>query len=290
MNEEFEIILNSSDEQKKNFSYIKYANRNLLIILLIFFSGSIITGIIVLTINNKLSPYVAGAIELLFMLIPTLLLSKSSPLKFKTLFRLETMPQAKQIVIAIIGLIAFIVFEGAYLVVQEALIPSSLIGFYKNLEKTIEDTYLQILGGSGWLQAMRALLIGALIPALSEESLFRGFYQRSLEEEMKPLKAIFITGIIFAIIHTNPIGIVPLIVIGLYLGIIAYSTQSLLLPILIHFLLNAFSVFVIFIPSLSGIDEKSFRMNLGTSIIICILSFSIIFFVSVMMFRSVKKE
>ena len=290
MNEEPEITLNSSDEQKKDFSNIKHANKNLLIILLIFFSGSIITGIIVLTLNNKLLPYVAGAIELLFMLVPTLLLSKSSPLKFKTLFRLETMPQVKQTVIAIIGLVAFIVFEGAYLVVQEALIPASLMCFYKNLEKTIEDTYLQILGGSGWLQAMRALLIGALIPALSEESLFRGFYQRSLEEEMKPLKAIFITGIIFAIIHTNPIGIVPLIVIGIYLGIIAYSTQSLLLPMLIHFLLNAFTIFVIFIPTLSGIDEKSFRMNLGTSIIICIVSFSIIFFVSVMMFRSVKKE
>ncbi len=289
MNQDSEITLHQPSEISRNFSYIKHANKNLLIILMIFIIGSLISGIVIISVNNKLIPYLAGVLELFFMLLPTLILSRTSSLKFKTLYRLDTRLNLKHIIIAVFGLCTCIIFQETFLKLQESLVPSFLMSLYKNLEKSIEETTLQIIGGGGWIFGLRAIMIGALIPAISEESLFRGYYQRSLEEEMQPLKAILITAVIFAIIHINPVDIIPLFVVGLYLGILAYTTQNLLIPILIHFLNNAFLVLIIYVPAAGIIDIHTYNINPITTLIICIFSFTAMVFVWVMLFSGRKK-
>jgi membrane protease YdiL (CAAX protease family) len=150
-------------------------------------------------------------------------------------------------------------FFFGYISIQDALIPESLKDVYNKLSEQFESLYLSILDGENVWELMRAMFVGALIPAISEEALFRGFLQRSLEEKMRPFSAILIASIIFGIVHFNPINLIPLICIGIFLGMLAYYTQSLLLPILVHFLNNVFSILALYS---SGLEKMSNDMEL----------------------------
>ncbi|MGA2295917.1 MAG: CPBP family intramembrane glutamic endopeptidase [FCB group bacterium] len=152
--------------------------------------------------------------------------------------------------------------------------PKVFLNYYHNLEKYIQELYESVLGGEGLFSEFRALIIGALIPAICEESLFRGLFQRSLEEVMKPIKAIIIVSIIFGIIHMNPISIIPLIFVGMYLGNLAYSSKTLLLPIIIHFLHNGFAVATIYVTPLNYLNNPFTYLTLPIAIPLCIVSFA----------------
>ena len=275
-------------EIQPKFSHVKFANKYFIIIILIY----LVSGIIIELINplhqGKLFGYMQGLAQLLLMLLPALLFSRFSPMPFKTLFRLEFKPDLKLIVLSIIGIIALYVFETTYLFLQEKLIPGFLFEIYQTTEKAINELYTQILGGSGILDCLFALAIGAVIPSIAEESLFRGFYQRSLEEELKPYLAILISGLIFAVVHLNPINFIPLIFIGLYLGVVAYGTKSLLIPILLHFLNNAVAVIIMYTPSLSQLDSQSYNLTITSAIILSLISLAVLIFVSVLIYKKGK--
>ncbi|MBI5326180.1 MAG: CPBP family intramembrane metalloprotease [Ignavibacteriae bacterium] len=274
---------------KPKFSHIKFANKYFIIIILIYLLSGVIIELIYPHQYGKLLGYLQGLAQLLLMLIPVLIFSRLSPLPFKTLFRLEYKPDLKLLLLSILGILALYVFETTFLILQEKLIPDFLIEIYKATEKSINDLYSQILGGSGIIDCLKALAIGAVVPALSEEFLFRGFYQRSLEEELKPYLAILISGLIFAVVHINPINIIPLISIGIYLGVIAYGTKSLIIPILLHFLNNAIAVVIMYTPSLSSLDEQSYNLTITSAVILSTISLAILAFVSVVIYRKGKK-
>ena len=125
-----------------------------------------------------------------------------------------------------------------------------------------------MLGGSGYSDFIRALFIGSIIPAISEETLFRGFLQSSLEQDYKPYKAILITALIFSILHLNPIGFIPLICIGLFLGFVAYSTNNIILPMIIHFINNTIAIIIIFSPELTAAENQISKVPLFTAILL----------------------
>jgi len=176
------------------------------------------------------------------MLLPTLWIAKQAPFGFKTLLRMEKTPVTQQWVFGLLGIFAIQLFAQGFDTLQEYVLPEKILDFYKNLEGKSEELYRLLLGSETIGGLLRALLIGAAIPALSEEFLFRGVMQRSLEEAMPFKKAIIITGVIFGLIHFNIPILIPLVIIGIYLGVLAYSSHSILLPIAAHFLNNTISI------------------------------------------------
>jgi membrane protease YdiL (CAAX protease family) len=58
--------------------------------------------------------------------------------------------------------------------------------------------------------------------------------------------AALITAFFFSLFHFNPYGIIPLAALGLYFGFAAYMSESLIIPILLHFLNNFFAVMLYF--------------------------------------------
>lgn len=75
----------------------------------------------------------------------------------------------------------------------------------------------------------------AVAASISEEILFRGFIQTSLERG--PLgrgRAILLTSFLFAVIHLIPQGMASYLLAGVVLGITAVATKSILVPIIIH--------------------------------------------------------
>ena len=81
------------------------------------------------------------------------------------------------------------------------------------------------------------LLLGlgvVLVTSLSEEILFRGFLQRSLEHYKGVTKAVTTTSLIFALIHFNYWWIIQIVVLSVVLGVLAWRADSILPPVIAH--------------------------------------------------------
>lgn len=97
------------------------------------------------------------------------------------------------------------------------------------------------------------MLILAITPALFEEMFFRGCMQQTLVKMTRsPFLGIAITSIIFSAVHISFFGFLPRLFLGFLLGYIFYYSKNLWLPVIAHFLNNAFGVTVLYSLSRSG--------------------------------------
>lgn len=88
-----------------------------------------------------------------------------------------------------------------------------------------------------------SLIMIALLPALFEETFFRGGMQNLLTRSIKtPWVAILITSIVFSLIHISYYGFLARVCLGVVLGFIYYYSRSLWLSITAHFFNNAIAV------------------------------------------------
>jgi membrane protease YdiL (CAAX protease family) len=116
----------------------------------------------------------------------------------------------------------------------------------------VEKTYSNLLSASNVFELALVVLVVAVVPALSEETMFRGFIQRSFELRYKKYYAAMITALFFSLYHFNPYGLIPLFVLGAFFGFAAYKSKTLLIPMFLHFL-NNFSAVLLY--HIIGDDE-----------------------------------
>lgn len=225
------------------YPHVRFA---LLNVILIFFAYQI-AGALLLQVASVLhieraELLMQGGAQIVFLLIPTLAVMQYSALGRRGLLRTEGGVTAEQWVLGLAGVLPVLVFSAGWTVFLEALMPDQWLSVYRDLQNEIERMYEGILLGSTFWQILGAYIVGAVIPAVSEEVLFRGLMQRSLEEVWPPMWSIAVTGVLFGLIHFNPASTVPLVLIGMYLGLLAWYTRSLALPIAVHFFNNAVAI------------------------------------------------
>lgn len=85
----------------------------------------------------------------------------------------------------------------------------------------------------------------AVLPAVCEELLYRGFIYRSLAGRVKPVWAIALTAMLFSLAHLNFYEVLPLFVLGVVLVLAARSTGGLIGAMVVHFCHNSFSLVVL---------------------------------------------
>ena len=89
-----------------------------------------------------------------------------------------------------------------------------------------------------------------------EEWLCRGMVLRGLlGNRMKPVWAIVISALFFALIHLNPWQAIPAFIFGCLFGYVYYKTGSLKLTMLMHFTNNTLSLILSNIDSLKDADS-----------------------------------
>ena len=92
-------------------------------------------------------------------------------------------------------------------------------------------------------ELLMALLTVAVVPALSEELMFRGLLQgRLLRGVMSEHAAVWVAAAIFSAIHVEFAGFFPRFFLGALLGYTYRWTGSLWIPILLHLLFNGIQV------------------------------------------------
>ena len=103
------------------------------------------------------------------------------------------------------------------------------------------------------------LLIIAVVPAIGEELLFRGYLQQKLGFWLNNKHiAIVLTAFLFSAIHLEFNGLIPRFILGVLLGYLFYWSSSLWMPILAHFLNNAQAV--IFSYPIFKIEEGPYSL------------------------------
>ena len=94
-----------------------------------------------------------------------------------------------------------------------------------------------------------AFICAALIPAFSEEIMFRGHILTLLRGRMGDRLACLVGGLVFAVLHFSLQGFASLAVIGMFLSLLVLRYKGILLSIIFHALYNAV---VILLNSLSA--------------------------------------
>lgn len=119
------------------------------------------------------------------------------------------------------------------------------------------------------------LIVIAVLPAIGEELLFRGIIQNEINTISKnPHLAIWITAFLFSFIHFQFLGFLPRMALGALFGYLYYWSGNLTVPIIMHFINNAFTFAVMNYTRLQGADiEETTASPALVSIltVVCIL-------------------
>lgn len=205
--------------------------------------------------------------QLLFIFLPAILFSKWIYGDVSKIISLK-LPNWSEVSLFVLGIIILTPLLQSYLYIQNYLIEqwaeaSPLVNSIKylldSLNELIEKTFGNLIRADNFLEMLLVVITISIIPALCEEVMFRGYIQRSFGFKFKPQIAAILTAIFFALYHFNPYGLIPLAVIGFFLGFAAYKSQSLVIPIIIHFLNNFFAVMLYFIIG----DDELFKSNVS---------------------------
>lgn len=126
----------------------------------------------------------------------------------------------------------------------------------KSEEQAMVVTKL-FLKSNGYIELLYTLVVIAVVPAIGEELLFRGVLQKLTITITKSNHwGVWITGILFSLLHFQFFGFVPRMLLGVVLGYLFLWSKSLWLPILVHFINNGSVVIAAyFYPNI--IDETT---------------------------------
>jgi len=193
--------------------------------------------------------------QILFIFLPALFFSKWIYGDVSKIISLK-MPNWKELALFVLGIIILTPLLQSYLYIQNYFIErlaetsefvNSIKFLLDSLNELIEKTFSDLIRADNVPEMLLVIIAISVVPAICEEVMFRGYIQRSFGFKFKPHIAAIITAVFFALYHFNPYGLIPLAIIGFYLGFAAYTSQSLVIPIIIHFLNNFFAVMLYFI-------------------------------------------
>ncbi|MCJ7554869.1 MAG: CPBP family intramembrane metalloprotease [Ignavibacteriaceae bacterium] len=193
--------------------------------------------------------------QILFILLPALLFAKWFYNDVGKVIRANS-TSLKEIGLFSIGIIILTPLLQAYLHIQNHFLyilaenssfVNTLKNFFDTLNEMVEKTYGNLLRADNIFEMAFVFFIIAVIPAVSEEVMFRGYIQKSFELKMKPFTAALITAIFFGLYHFNPYGIIPLILLGLFFGYAAYKSNSIIVPMVLHFLNNFIAIALFYV-------------------------------------------
>ena len=130
-------------------------------------------------------------------------------------------------------------------------------------EDMAADATKQILDINTIPQLLFCLFVVGLMAGLSEEMLFRGAMQRTMQDSrLGAHTAIWVTAIVFSAFHMQFFGFLPRMLLGAWLGYLFVWTRSLWVPIIAHTLNNSTVVVMSYLAG-KGVVPEGFGDNLG---------------------------
>jgi membrane protease YdiL (CAAX protease family) len=160
----------------------------------------------------------------------------------------------KQVGLVFIIMIVALFVSGFFSYVNEMIpITESLKLKFSKMEADYNKQVEAIIGLNNAGEYILALIIMAFLPALCEETLFRGGLQNFLTRSIRmPWLSIIIVSILFSLAHFSFYGFLSRFFLGAVLGLLYQYSGKVWLNILAHFFNNAFAITALYIYKLQG--------------------------------------
>jgi uncharacterized protein len=228
--------------------------------------------------------------QILFILLPALIFAKYVYPDVTSALRVK-LPKLKEIGLFTLGLVILTPLLQSFLYIQNFIfdILADNVAFFgttkrvlDELDKLVESAYGSLLNAHSFFEASFIVFVVAVVPAVCEETFFRGFVQKSFEQKYSPFIAIIFTSLFFGLYHFNPYGLISLVALGAYFGYAAYKSNSIFVPISLHFINNFLSVMAFFaigdkelLSSSTGKTENIYLYIISFVVLSAVFSFFI---------------
>ncbi len=158
--------------------------------------------------------------------------------------------------------------------------PEALAGLETQLRKfedlaKAQTEFLTSFNSTGHF--VLAFVVIAVIPAIGEELLFRGFVQNLLHKSTGNIHlAIWIAGFIFSAFHMQFYGLVPRMLLGALFGYLYYWSRSLSTAMIAHFINNGFTIIMMYLyqKGLVDVDVETEESLPFTGLLVLFILFS----------------
>lgn len=141
---------------------------------------------------------------------------------------------------------------------------SGIEQWMKNSEATAEEITNAFLNVKGLGGMLFNLFMIALLPAIGEELLFRGVIQKICTNlTQNHHAAIWISAILFSALHMQFYGFIPRMLLGAIFGYLLVWSGSIWVPIIGHFINNAFAVIMMYFINEGRLSEA--YENIGST-------------------------
>jgi CAAX protease family protein len=217
------------------FSYLFFGG----IVSYLFITGEVAEQIQTVRIITSIS-------QILFLLLPAILLLRLQPWKAKTFLKLR-LPRTSHLLLSGLLVITLQLPLQGYILLQRYLIQTlapwdSIIQWYTEAEQSMSGVYTKIASAGTPVELVFVFIVVALTPAFCEELLFRGVVLGSFRRGTRLVPAVLVSGVMFSLFHMNPVTFIPLAVLGVVLAIIVIRTGSIVSAMLAHACNNSIAI------------------------------------------------
>ncbi len=178
----------------------------------------------------------------LFLIVP-LLYARWRNYPIQILFRMNPVPLSVIFVSLLIGISLSVLSDELERIIA--------------LFVTIPDWMYEMLNplkAESTLDWVLVFLGSVVIAAVAEEGLFRGFVQVTLEAKGDVTRAVLLTSLTWTLVHQNPYWAVELFLMGVFLGFMAWRSNSILPGIIAHGINNLLAMLILNFPSEQGTE------------------------------------
>lgn len=214
----------------------------------------------------------------LFVLPPFLIGYFYSESKSTTYLKLDRQPMYFSIILVAVLMFCVIPFINLLGEVNSWMKLPHFMASIENWMKSSEDNAQRLtqtfLRGSSIGVLLVNIFVVALVPAIGEEMVFRGIFQRLFTEWTQSIHwGVIIAAAFFSFMHFEFYGFLPRMVLGILLGYLFVWSETLWLPIIAHFFNNGIAVVCTFLwnNKMISTDPDKFEAT-PTSLFIAALS------------------
>lgn len=218
----------------------------LVLLFLLFMLGLILTGgmqflVMRLTDNAVAATRITMVMQdLLAFILPALITAMLITRLPADFLQLRKGPGAWPMVLFAGGLIVGLpLIEWTNALCEQLPWPQSVL----DLEAAAESAAAAVIGPPTGANPLVAILIVGVLTGVAEELFFRGALQRILATRpMSVHAAVWLTAVIFSLMHGQPVGFVARTLLGAWFGYAAALTGSLWTAVILHALNNSLAV------------------------------------------------
>lgn len=184
----------------------------------------------------------------------------------------------------------FLVWIGGYFIIN--ITTQILLALFPEQSKVLEAVNTSVMMDS----LLASLIVVAVMPAICEEFLFRGFLLGAFKGDSKISKilSIIVVGILFGTMHLNFIRIVPTAMLGILFGYCVIASKSIWTGVFMHFLNNGFAVTMLYLNEhylkISVETQTTYTMPPVSSIVFILIIGIVFVYLGSLCFRGKNKN